>query len=360
MIRRNRAQRIEDALTTLDVFPKTEPDVQETSTSGGAVSIIMALLITSLVGGEFMYYRTLDIKYEFKVDTEMVKVMYLTLDLTINMKCDYLGADYIDVAGNSTDVMSKYLQMEAAHFELAPNQAKWDAQVQADKEVEGARGFDSLQRFLHSAERPPMPDAEPPNTEEGTACRMRGTMPINKVAGNFHITAGKSIHHARGHSHLVGMVPQNAMNFSHRINRLSFSEFPGTQTLDGDTLITENGQEMFQYYLKIVATHTKNIRQKEPLKSSQYSVHESHRTIEFLGMGGLPGIYVKFDLEPLCVHVKEVRRSLTDFLVRLCGIVGGIFATTGMLHQTIQGAVGTFTSAGGASNLPRSSTDTAQ
>jgi len=46
-----------------------------------------------------------------------------------------------------------------AHFELAPNQAKWDAQVQADKEVEGARGFDSLQRFLHSAERPPMPDA---------------------------------------------------------------------------------------------------------------------------------------------------------------------------------------------------------
>ena len=38
----------------------------------------------------------------------------------------------------------------------------------------------------------------------------------------------------------------------------------------GNTL----GQEMFQYYLKIVATHTKNIRQKEPLKSSQYSVHE--------------------------------------------------------------------------------------
>jgi len=40
----------------------------------------------------------------------------------------------------------------------------------------------------------------------------RGFTP--QVAGNFHITAGKSIHHARGHSHLVGMVPQNGKRLS--------------------------------------------------------------------------------------------------------------------------------------------------
>ena len=31
-----------------------------------------------------------------------------------------LGADYIDVAGNSTDVMSKYLQMEAVSHMAKP------------------------------------------------------------------------------------------------------------------------------------------------------------------------------------------------------------------------------------------------
>ncbi len=28
-----------------------------------------------------------------------------------------------------------------------------------------------------------------------------------QILGNFHITAGKSVHHALGHAHLTGMVP---------------------------------------------------------------------------------------------------------------------------------------------------------
>ena len=54
----------------------------------------------------------------------------------------------------------------------------------------------------------------------------------------------------------------------------------------------------------------------------------------------LPGIYLKFDIEALRVHVHEERRSLVQFATRLCGIVGGIYATFGMIVKASDAAVG--------------------
>lgn len=289
--------------------------------------------------------------------------MLLTLDLTIKMQCQYLGADYIDVAGNSSDAAANFLKLEPAHFELAPNQKVWADKVAKLKAADGSRGLDSLQRFLHRdgwSERVMPPRDSVPDTPHD-ACRVHGALPINKVAGNFHITAGKSIHHARGHSHLVGMVPQSEMNFTHRFDRLSYSTTLEAHTLDGDMQVSTVPEEMFQYYLKVVPTSAQELYEKEPRKTYQYSVSENRRVSQtFGGGGGLPGIYVKYDLEPLCVHVKEKRRSLSQFLVRLCGIIGGIFATSGMLHALITatlGTVGSSTAAGESGSLPRASTD---
>jgi hypothetical protein len=73
-----------------------------------------------------------------------------------------------------------------------------------------------------------------------------------KVAANFHITAGKSIHHPRGHAHLAHVVPPNEVNFSHRIDRLSFSDNEaGGHTLDGELKITDTGKTMYQYFIKV-------------------------------------------------------------------------------------------------------------
>lgn len=47
------------------------------------------------------------------------------------------------------------------------------------------------------------------------------------------------------------------------------------------------------------------------------------------GSHGVPGIFVKYDTSSLTVTVTEQHMPLWQFLVRLCGIVGGIFSTTG-------------------------------
>ena len=41
------------------------------------------------------------------------------------------------------------------------------------------------------------------------------------------------------------------------------------------------------------------------------------------------GIFFKYELSSILVRVSEVHRPFWQFLVRLCGIVGGIFATSG-------------------------------
>ena len=49
----------------------------------------------------------------------------------------------------------------------------------------------------------------------------------------------------------------------------------------------------------------------------------------------MAGIFFKYDISPLMVEVREVRRPFWQFMVRLSGIVGGIFATSGMLNALV-------------------------
>ncbi|KAK5895770.1 hypothetical protein CgunFtcFv8_009434 [Champsocephalus gunnari] len=56
------------------------------------------------------------------------------------------------------------------------------------------------------------------------------------------------------------------------------------------------------------------------------------------GSHGVSGIFIKYDTSSLMVTVSEQHMPLWQFLVCLCGIIGGIFSTTGMLH----GLVGLF------------------
>lgn len=67
-------------------------------------------------------------------------------------------------------------------------------------------------------------------------CRVPGSLTLNKVAGNFYITAGKSIYLASGHIHISNMFDDVPLNFSHRINRFSFGEAASgiVHPLEGD------------------------------------------------------------------------------------------------------------------------------
>ena len=90
-----------------------------------------------------------------------------------------------------------------------------------------------------------LPDRRQKPDEPFDACRVHGSLTLNKVSGNFHIAAGKSVPLMRGHAHLTTLFDDQDANFTHRIDRFSFGDPHGSiiQPLEGDEKITENSKE---------------------------------------------------------------------------------------------------------------------
>uniref|UniRef100_A0A672JIR5 Endoplasmic reticulum-Golgi intermediate compartment protein n=1 Tax=Salarias fasciatus TaxID=181472 RepID=A0A672JIR5_SALFA len=319
----------------LDAFPKVPESYVEASATGGTVSLIAFTLMAALAFLEFFVYRNTWMRYEYEVDKDFSSKLKINVDITVAMRCQYIGADVLDLA--ETMVASDGLKYEAVNFELSPQQRLWHMTLQHIQDR--LRVEHSLQDVLFKAALKGSPPAQSPSEDSSsslTACRIHGHLYVNKVAGNFHITVGKSIPHPRGHAHLAALVSHDSYNFSHRIDHLSFGEaIPGIiSTLDGTEKISTESNHMFQYFITIVPTKLNTY--KVSADTHQYSVTERERVINHAaGSHGVSGIFMKYDISSLMVKVTEQHMPLWQFLVRLCGIIGGIFSTTGMLHGMV-------------------------
>ncbi|KTG33051.1 hypothetical protein cypCar_00016176 [Cyprinus carpio] len=99
-------------------------------------------------------------------------------------------------------------------------------------------------------------------------------------------------------------------------------------------LLYSSDNQMFQYFITIVPTKLQTY--KVSADTHQYSVTERERVINHAaGSHGVSGIFMKYDISSLMVKVTEQHMPFWQFLVRLCGIIGGIFSTTGMLHGLV-------------------------
>uniref|UniRef100_A0A8B9RCV4 Endoplasmic reticulum-Golgi intermediate compartment protein n=1 Tax=Astyanax mexicanus TaxID=7994 RepID=A0A8B9RCV4_ASTMX len=296
----------------LDAFPKVPETYVETSALGGAVSltVFMSMAILSIL--EFFVYQDTWMKYEYEVDKDFNSKLRINIDITIAMQCQMVGADVLDRA--NTMVSLKELIYEPVHYELNPQ----GRLICRDRD---------MSYILHSLyyDIPP------------SACRIYGNFYVNKVEGNLHFTLGKALQLPDGHTHFGLLFLNNDFqNFSHRIDHLSFGEVvPGRiNPLDATEKNTFKGNQQFQYFITIVPTRLQT--SKLSLDAHQYSVTEQERVINHTASEhGASGIFVKYKLNPLMVRVSEEHMPLGNFLVRLCGIIGGIFSTSDLLHRLV-------------------------
>ncbi len=82
---------------------------------------------------------------------------------------------------------------------------------------------------------------------------MYGYLLVNKVAGNFHFSPGKSFQSGGAHVHDYGLFKEAFFNMSHTVNALSFGvQFPGVvNPLDkAFKSHTAASNRLFQYYIK--------------------------------------------------------------------------------------------------------------
>ena len=135
------------------------------------------------------------------------------------------------------------------------------------------------------------------------------------------------------------------MNLSHIITEFSFGpHFPDiVQPLDNSFEATDKSQFVpckphesitnspldfiaFQYFLHVVPT-TYIAPRTRPLRTSQYSV--THYTREVEHDRGTPGIFFKFELDPLHITLHQRTTSFLQLLIRVVGVLGGVFVCMG-------------------------------
>jgi hypothetical protein len=155
------------------------------------------------------------------------------------------------------------------------------------------------------------------------------------------------------------LIYTTAFNFSHIIRELSFGPYyPSlTNPLDSTIATTPTPQDnfyKFQYYLSIVPTiytdtpsliprleATKNqpssnmFHTTHAIKTNQYAVtSQSHKVSENM----VPGVFVKFDIEPIMLAIVEENGGFWRLMVRLVNVVSGVLVAGGWAWQMFEWA----------------------
>ncbi|MFQ6664514.1 hypothetical protein Gotur_031599 [Gossypium turneri] len=162
------------------------------------------------------------------------------------------------------------------------------------------------------------------------------------------------------------------VNVSHMIHDLSFGpKYPGLHNpLDGTVRILHETSGTFKYYIKVsisrnellyldISVHPSEVFTtlqivpteyryiwKEVLPTNQFSVSEYFSPMKEYDRSW-PAVYFLYDLSPITVTIKEERRSFLHFITRLCAVLGGTFALTGMLDRWMYRLIEEVTKASG-------------
>ncbi|KAF8434101.1 endoplasmic reticulum vesicle transporter-domain-containing protein [Boletus edulis BED1] len=304
-------------LARFDAFPKLPSTYKARSESRGFFTLFVIFLAILLVLNDLAEYVWGWPDYEFSVDTQKTSHMNVNVDMVVNTPCSYLSVDLRDAVGDRL-FLSKGFRRDGTVFDIGQATAlKEHAQaLSARQAVSQSRKSRGLLSFFTRAQ----PDYRPTynHKADGDACRIYGTLRVKKVTANLHVTT-------LGHGYSSAVhVPHDKMNLSHVITEFSFGPyFPDiVQPLDYSFELANEPFMAYQYYLHVVPTTYVAPRTK-PLHTNQYSV--THYTRKLKEDKSTPGIFFKFDLDPMVITIHQRTTSFVQLFIRCVGVIGGIF-----------------------------------
>ncbi|XP_030378316.1 endoplasmic reticulum-Golgi intermediate compartment protein 2 [Scaptodrosophila lebanonensis] len=347
----------------LDAFKKVPEKYTETTEIGGTLSLVSRLLIIYLVYTELRYYwHETDIIYQFEPDIALDEQVQMHVDITVAMPCASLsGVDLMDETQQDVfaygtlqreGVWWKMSDSERAHFQsiqLTNHYLREEYHSVADllfKDILRDRHETHTEKTTGPEKSPAPAGAMPAAMQlhqahqtpeiKYDACRLHGTLGINKVAGVLHLVGGAQPVVGLFEDHWMIEFRRMPANFTHRINRLSFGQYSRrlVQPLEGDERIITEEATTVQYFLKIVPTEIEQTF--STINTFQYAVTENMRKLDSeRNSYGSPGIYFKYDWSALKIVVRNDRDHLVTFAIRLCSVISGIIVISGAVNALL-------------------------
>ncbi|EDV99970.1 endoplasmic reticulum-Golgi intermediate compartment protein 2 [Drosophila grimshawi] len=344
----------------LDAFKKVPEKYTETTEIGGTLSLLSRLLIVYLVYTELRYYWSeTNIIYQFEPDMSLDEQVQMHVDITVAMPCASLsGVDLMDETQQDVFAYGS-LQREGVWWQMADADRRHFQSMQMTNHYLREE-YHSVANILfkdilrertqpkeseaHSVPAQPAPgplqqlQQHPQFEAKYDACRLHGTLGINKVAGVLHLVGGAQPVVGMFDDHWMIEFRRMPANFTHRINRLSFGQYSRriVQPLEGDeTTITEEATTV-QYFIKVVPTEIQQTF--STVSTFQYAVTENVRKLDSeRNSYGSPGIYFKYDWSALKVVISHDRDYFLTFVIRLCSIISGIIVISGAVNALLLG-----------------------
>jgi hypothetical protein len=378
----------------LQLVAKTKPSYLTRSHTGSAWTLLLLVASLSLILSETRRWFAGTVSHSFSVEKGVSHSLQINIDVVIAMRCDDVAVNVQDAAGDRI-LAGELLHKDPTAWRMWGGTGRGsyghEAAHTLEKGAAWGEGYglgeeEDVHDYLGRARRKRKFAKTPRLRGAADACRVYGSLEGNKVQGDFHITArghgyiefGQHLDHSRkllrsarncqGNGKLTSCVAE--FNFSHHINELSFGPFYPSliNPLDSTVAVATENFYKFQYYCNVVPTiYTTDVHRLslsppsgsttghvEPHISSstvwtnQYSVTSQSHPVNQVSV---PGIFVKYDIEPILLVVTEEWGGMLALVVRLVNVVSGVLVAGSWLWQVTDWAVEAWGGAGARERL---------
>ena len=360
-----------DDLKKLDFYTKVDEDHSVQTSTGAILSIGAMVIIIMLVFSEVSNHFFVSQSEHMVVDTTLNRKLKIDIDITFHaLTCKDVHLDTMDVAGDNqvdltqnifktrlsengvsigdpVDIGAKVDRLPSNYcgdcFGAATNMVKCCNTCEELKRAYQVKGW-SPTAAVQTSEQCLRSKNDPFNlVVAGEGCRLKASLEVNKIAGNFHIAHGNSV--VRDGAHIHQFVPHEAPKFncSHTIHDVRFGEsYYNMKANPLDNTIrkidSDVGTGLFQYFIKLVPT-VYSSGSSSPIVTNEYTLTERFRPLLKKGANGnmemepgvLPGIFFIYELSPFMKEVTSTAAPLSHLLTRLVAVVGGVFALSGLI-----------------------------
>jgi len=379
-------------------------DVKVKTRTGAFLTLLSAAVILAFSTIEFFDYRRLNMDTSIVVDKSRGQHLTVWLNVTFpRVPCYLLSLDVMDVTGEvQRDITHQILKTRIDSTGVpVPNSFSADPRNDIDRLNEARSGeycgscYGGLpsgegnccntcdqvrEAYINRGWSFSNPDAIEQCVAEGWAdklreqstegCNINGRVRVNKVAGNIHLSPGRSFQ-ASNYQNVYDLVPYlkeggQRHDFTHTIHQFAFTaddEYDRTKSktsaelkkrlgifanpLDQAEWATMKTDYMFQYFLKVVSTQFRTLDSKI-INTHQYSATQFGRDLakgqqenDKLGLhiahgaSGIPGVFLNYEISPILVVHTETRQSFAHFLTSTCAIVGGVLTVASILDSVL-------------------------
>ncbi|KAI1193098.1 endoplasmic reticulum-golgi intermediate compartment protein 2 [Nemania serpens] len=316
-----------------DAFPKAKPQYVTHTSGGGKWTVAMILVSALLFWSELARWWEGEEDHTFSVEKGVGHSMQINLDVVVHMVCQDLHVNVQDAAGDRILAASRlqedpttwgyWVDSKGLHRLGRDSQGRVDTGVGWHDEGFGEAHVHDIVAMGRKSAR----WSKTPRLRHGVkadSCRIYGSLDLNRVQGDFHITA-------RGHGYaemFAEHLDHNAFNFSHVVSELSFGPYYPSlvNPLDRTINVAAAHFHKFQYFMSVVPTvYTVAgggaLGGAKTIFTNQYAVTEQSKEV---GERMVPGLFFKYDIEPILLSVEEHRDGILTFLLKVVNVLSGV------------------------------------